>query len=156
MTFPTGYSLTYFNRNLLYKASSLEESDSNFPVGLWMLSNFYQHIIMTRGGTDSLSQNINVVSEVDYSFVGPSAEFRPIIISDADVSRVTRSDVSLPIEYLTRFSPPQSCDQCCSVTCTRSVTLTFTVHHRPVLQNDLWWYDKRTLFLLGCKILVFG
>lgn len=93
---------------------------------------------MTRGDTDSLSQNINVVSVVDYSFVGPSAEFRPIIISEADVSRVTRSDVSPPAEYLTRLSPPQSCDQCCSITCTRSVTLTFTVHHRPVLEYDLW------------------
>jgi len=93
---------------------------------------------MTRGGTDSLSQNINVVSEVSYSFVSPSAQFRPIIISDADVSRVTRSDVSPPAEYLTRFSPPQSCDQCWSITCTRSATQTFAVHHRPVLQYDLW------------------
>ena len=93
---------------------------------------------MTRGGTDSLSQNINVVSEVDYSFVGPSAQFRPIIISDADGSLVTRSDVSPPAEYFTRFSPPQSFDQCCSIKCTRSATLTFTVHHRPVLQYDLW------------------
>jgi len=98
---------------------------------------------MTRADTDSLSQNINVVSEFDYSFVGPSAEFRAIIISDADVSRVTRSDVSPPAEYLTRFSPPQSCDQCWSITCTRSATITLTVHHRPVLQYDLWWYDKR-------------
>ena len=146
MTSPTGYYLTYFNRNLLYSASLAEESDSNFPVGLWMLSNFYQNIIMTRGGTDSLSQDINVVSEVNYGFVCPSAEFRPIIISDADVSLVTRSDVSPPAEYFTCFSRPQSCDQCWSITCTRSATQTFTVHHRPVL--PVWFmviWQKNTL-----------